>query len=151
MRISDWSSDVCSSDLWASACRFRARSWRRMAAGYGSRRMRVGARFSVSRYSGSARRNCSMANEPVVHVIDDDEAARHSLEFLVDCAGLRVRPYESAIAFLEAVPQMEHGCIVHDVRMPEMSGIELIGRLKELGTNDPVIVIPGHADETGKA
>lgn len=87
-----------------------------------------------------------MANEPVVHVIDDDEAARHSLEFLIDCAGLKVRPYESAPAFLEAVPEMEHGCIVTDVRMPEMNGIELIGRLKALGIADPVIVITGHAD-----
>ncbi|MGS1017457.1 response regulator FixJ [Allosphingosinicella humi] len=87
-----------------------------------------------------------MANEPVVHVIDDDEAARHSLEFLVDCAGFKVRPYSSALAFLEAVPEMEHGCIVTDVRMPEMSGIELIGRLKALGISDPVIVITGHAD-----
>lgn len=87
-----------------------------------------------------------MANESVVHVIDDDEAARHSLEFLIDCAGLKVRPYESALAFLEAVPEMEHGCIVTDVRMPEMNGIELIGRLKALGIADPVIVITGHAD-----
>ena len=87
-----------------------------------------------------------MAAEPVVHVIDDDETARESLEFLLDCAGLRVQAYESAVAFLEAVPAMEHGCIVTDVRMPEMSGVELIGRLKALGVPDPVIVITGHAD-----
>jgi two-component system, LuxR family, response regulator FixJ len=87
-----------------------------------------------------------MGNEPVVHVIDDDDAARDSLSFLIDCAGIRVRAYESAIAFLEAVPAMEHGCIVTDVRMPEMSGVELIGRLKAMGVPDPVIVITGHAD-----
>ena len=87
-----------------------------------------------------------MAAEPVVHVIDDDETARESLEFLLDCAGLRVQAYESAVAFLKAVPAMEHGCIVTDVRMPEMSGVELIGRLKALGVPDPVIVITGHAD-----
>ena len=87
-----------------------------------------------------------MATEPVVHVIDDDDAARNSLAFLVDCAGLQVRSYESALAFLEAVPTMEHGCIVTDVRMPEMSGVELIARLKALGVPDPVIVITGHAD-----
>ena len=87
-----------------------------------------------------------MATEPVVHVIDDDEASRDSLSFLIDCAGIRVRAYESAIAFLQAVPAMEHGCIVTDVRMPEMSGVELIGRLKALGVPDPVIVITGHAD-----
>ena len=87
-----------------------------------------------------------MANEPVVHVIDDDDAARQSLAFLVDCAGLNVRSYASAIEFLNAVPEMDHGCIVTDVRMPQMSGIELLGRLKALGVRDPVIVITGHAD-----
>ena len=87
-----------------------------------------------------------MADEPVVHVIDDDEAARQSLAFLLDCAGLSVRSYESAAAFLEAVPTMEHGCIITDVRMPGLSGVELIGRLKALAVADPVIVITGHAD-----
>jgi two-component system, LuxR family, response regulator FixJ len=87
-----------------------------------------------------------MANEPVVHVIDDDQAVRESLEFLLDCAGMRVRGHESADAFLAALPGLEHGCIVTDVRMPGMSGIELVGRLKDLGVSDPVIVITGHAD-----
>jgi two-component system response regulator FixJ len=87
-----------------------------------------------------------MANEPVVHVIDDDDSARQSLEFLIDCAGLKTRSYASAVEFLKAVPDMERGCIVTDVRMPEMTGIELLGRLKALGVRDPVIVITGHAD-----
>ncbi|MCY7397579.1 MAG: response regulator [Sphingomonas bacterium] len=87
-----------------------------------------------------------MADEPTVHVIDDDEAARDALAFLLDCAGLAVRSYESAAEFLNAVPTMEHGCIITDVRMPEMSGVELIGRLKALAVADPVIVITGHAD-----
>ena len=87
-----------------------------------------------------------MANEAVVHVIDDDDSARHSLQFLLDCAGLQVKTYPSAIAFLDAVPTMQHGCIVTDVRMPEMNGVELIGRLQTLGVPDPVIVITGHAD-----
>jgi two-component system response regulator FixJ len=87
-----------------------------------------------------------MANEAVVHVIDDDAAARQSLAFLLDCAGLAVRSYESAAEFLKAVPTMEHGCIVTDVRMPDMSGVELIGRLKSLAVADPVIVVTGHAD-----
>ncbi|PWG01723.1 response regulator FixJ [Sphingosinicella humi] len=87
-----------------------------------------------------------MATEPMVHVIDDDDSARHSLEFLIDCAGLKVRSYESAIDFLKSVPDIDQGCIVTDVRMPEMNGIELVGRLKSLGVTDPVIVITGHAD-----
>lgn len=87
-----------------------------------------------------------MPAEPVVHVIDDDDSAREALEFLIDCAGMKVRSYDSAVRFLEGVADMEHGCIVTDVRMPEMSGVELIGRLKTLGVTDPVIVITGHAD-----
>ena len=87
-----------------------------------------------------------MTSEPVVHVIDDDEAARHSLEVLLDCAGLKVRTYTSAVAFLKHVDRLEPGCIVTDVRMPEMTGIELIDRLKEIGVRQPVIIITGHAD-----
>lgn len=87
-----------------------------------------------------------MANEPVVHVIDDDEGVRNSLTFLLDCSDIATRGYESAVQFLKAVPTMEHGCIITDVRMPEMSGMELIEKLKGLGVTDPVIVITGHAD-----
>ena len=81
-----------------------------------------------------------------VHVIDDDAAVRDSLAFLLETAGLTVKTYGSAVEFLEAVPAMAHGCIVTDVRMPEMSGVELARRLKDLGVPDPVIVITGHAD-----
>ena len=87
-----------------------------------------------------------MAAEPIVHVIDDDEAARHSLAFLLDAAGFETRSYSSALEFLDAVPAIDHGCIVTDVSMPGMSGVELVGRLKALGVPDPVIVITGHAD-----
>jgi len=86
-----------------------------------------------------------MATEPVVHIIDDDEAARHSLDFLLDCAGRRARTYSSALEFLSALP-VEDGCIVTDVRMPEMTGLELLERLRERGLRLPVIVITGHAD-----
>ena len=91
-----------------------------------------------------------MATEPVVHVIDDDEAARQSLEFLLDCAGLKVKAYESAVEFLKAVPTMEHGCIVTDVRMPEMSGVELIGRLKALGVHSVFHYVPLHSSPAGR-
>jgi two-component system response regulator FixJ len=81
-----------------------------------------------------------------VHVIDDDPSARDSLEFLIDCAGFGVRTYDSARSFLEALPTREPGCIVTDVRMPEMNGVELVRRLKAMNVPDPVIVITGHAD-----
>jgi two-component system response regulator FixJ len=87
-----------------------------------------------------------VANEATVHVVDDDEAMRHSLAFLLETAGHEVRTYASALEFLEAVPGLERGCIVTDVRMPGLSGLELIERLDALNVKDPVIVITGHAD-----
>src|SRR3974390_964509 len=82
----------------------------------------------------------------VVHVIDDDEAARHSLEFLLCANTLEVATYESADAFLNAVPGIKSGCIITDVRMPGISGMELLRRLNELKVRLPVIVMTGHGD-----
>jgi two-component system response regulator FixJ len=87
-----------------------------------------------------------MASEPIVYVIDDDEAARHSLEFLLDCAGIRVRSFASADAFLAASPPLSGACVITDVRMPGRSGIELVEEMKRRGATVPVIVITGHAD-----
>jgi two-component system response regulator FixJ len=87
-----------------------------------------------------------MASEAIVYVIDDDEGARHSLEFLLDCAGLKVRTFASADLFLKADPPLDHGCVITDVRMPGMNGVELVGELKRRGAAVPVIVITGHAD-----
>src|SRR3569623_3425825 len=87
-----------------------------------------------------------MANEGGVHVVDDDEALRESLALLLDCSGLEVRTYDSALAFLERLGEMERGCIVTDIRMPGMSGLELVQRLNAEGIGDPVIVITGHGD-----
>jgi two-component system response regulator FixJ len=82
----------------------------------------------------------------MVHVVDDDDAMRDSLAFLLECAGLEVRTYDSALSFLDGLGTMAHGCIVTDVRMPGMSGLELVKRLKQEGIHDPVIVITGHGD-----
>ena len=87
-----------------------------------------------------------MRSEPVVHVIDDDDAARDALRFLLEAAGLTARVYESAAAFLERLGQIEPGCVITDVRMPEISGIELLQRLKNTAVRLPVIVITGHGD-----
>ena len=82
----------------------------------------------------------------VVHVIDDDEAVRESLTFLLKTTGLSVRTYESATAFLHDDPKQKSGCVVTDVRMPDISGLDLLRRLKELHVSLPVIVITGHGD-----
>jgi two-component system response regulator FixJ len=82
----------------------------------------------------------------IVHVIDDDEALRESLTFLLRTADLEAKSYASAAAFLDALPVAGLGCIVTDIRMPGLSGLDLLRRLRELGSNIPVIVITGHAD-----
>jgi two-component system, LuxR family, response regulator FixJ len=87
-----------------------------------------------------------MAADRMVHVIDDDAAIRDSLSFLLNAAGLDVRTYESAGAFLSALPPGASGCIVTDVSMPEMSGVDLLRRLRDLNVQLPVIVITGHGD-----
>ena len=87
-----------------------------------------------------------MGSDQIVYVIDDDEAARHSLEFLLDCAGIRVRSFPSADAFLQSSPPLAGACVVTDVRMPGRSGIELVEEMKRRGSQAPVIVITGHAD-----
>jgi len=87
-----------------------------------------------------------MQADAVVYVIDDDEAVRDSLRFLFNTAGLAARTYESATSFLNHLPQVKAGCIVTDVRMPGLSGFDLLRRLKELHSAVPVIVITGHGD-----
>jgi two-component system response regulator FixJ len=88
----------------------------------------------------------AMPDGAIVHVVDDDEAARQSLAFLLRAHALDVRTYESATVFLKAAPGLQFGCIVTDVRMPDISGIDLLRRLKELNIFLPAIVITGHGD-----
>jgi two-component system, LuxR family, response regulator FixJ len=93
-----------------------------------------------------------MSSEPeqtskvLVHVIDDDEAIRQSLAFLLRTAKLEAKTYASATLFLQTLPRTDLGCIITDVRMPGMSGVELLRRLKELEVGAPVIVVTGHGD-----
>jgi two-component system, LuxR family, response regulator FixJ len=81
-----------------------------------------------------------------VCVIDDDDALRESLSFLLRTAQIDVVSYPSATTFLDALPDVHASCVITDVRMPEMSGIDLLRRLKELKIDVPVIVITGHGD-----
>ena len=86
------------------------------------------------------------SDKSMVHVIDDDEAVREALTFQLGSAGLDVRTYDSATGFLKVAPTVQAGCIITDVRMPDLSGIELLRRLRELKVAVPVIVITAHAD-----
>jgi len=81
-----------------------------------------------------------------VYVIDDDEAMRDSLNFLLDSSGFVATPFETAQQFLDALPQLAFGCIVSDVRMPGIDGIELLKRLKALRSGFPIVVMTGHGD-----
>jgi two-component system, LuxR family, response regulator FixJ len=89
-----------------------------------------------------------MRDSFVVHIVDDDEAVRQSLAFLLSTAGIPVRVYDSATSFLEGLSLLQAGCLITDVRMPDMSGIELLQRLKAKSVALPVIVITGHGDIT---
>jgi len=82
----------------------------------------------------------------LVHIIDDDDAMRDSLEFLLRTAKIEVRTYDSAAAFLKAMPDGATGCVITDVRMPGLSGIDLLRQLKARGSTIPVIVMTGHGD-----
>ena len=81
-----------------------------------------------------------------VHVVDDDEAVRESLTFLLSAAGFPTRAYESGEAFLEVMSDIEVGCLITDVRMPGMSGIDLLRKVKQSGKPIEVIVVTGHGD-----
>lgn len=84
--------------------------------------------------------------DAIVHLIDDDEAVRTSLSFLLEMADLPAVTYGSAMEFLQVADGLKSGVIVTDVRMPEMNGLELVRRLKDRGVTLPVIVITGHGD-----
>ena len=82
----------------------------------------------------------------MVYVVDDDEAVRHSLEFLLKTAGMEVRTFESAEAFLKVLPGSKSGCVITDLRMPGITGMDLLRRVKDSGVDMPVIVVTGHGD-----
>lgn len=87
-----------------------------------------------------------MSPSKAVYVIDDDPAMRDSLEFLLDSAGFKVTLFDSALSFFAAVPGLGFGCVVSDVRMPGLDGIELLKRLKDDDKQLPVVIMTGHGD-----
>jgi two-component system response regulator FixJ len=86
-----------------------------------------------------------MSHRGKVYVIDDDEAMRDSLDFLLGSANFHVTLFESASDFLNALPSIEFGCVVSDVRMPDIDGMELLKRLRA-GSKFPVVIMTGHGD-----
>ena len=82
----------------------------------------------------------------LVHIIDDDDGMRESLVFLLRTAQIEAAAFASAPSFLESLPDSRLSCVITDVRMPEMSGLDLLRRLREMKIEVPVIVITGHGD-----
>jgi two-component system response regulator FixJ len=87
-----------------------------------------------------------MSNRGRVYVIDDDEAMRDSLNFLLDSADFHVTLFENALNFLEVLPSLDFGCVVSDVRMPGLDGIELLKRMKASHSPFPIVIMTGHGD-----
>jgi two-component system, LuxR family, response regulator FixJ len=87
-----------------------------------------------------------MSPEPMVHIIDDDQAVRESLAFLLQSMRIPALAHESATSFLANLSAEQQGCIVTDIRMPDLSGIDLLRRVKDMKVQMPVIVITGHGD-----
>ena len=87
-----------------------------------------------------------MRDDVIVHIVDDDEAVRRSLVFLCSSAGYAVRPHVSATAFLAVAPSLSKDCLLVDLRMPDMNGVELLRRLREIGASLPTVVVTGNGD-----
>ena len=87
-----------------------------------------------------------MSPEPCVYIVDDDEAVRDSLSALLESKAYAVRSFVSAPKFLAAAPSLPVGCLIVDIRMPEMDGLELQQRLVEHGLDFTLIVITGHGE-----
>src|ERR1700730_15813724 len=94
-----------------------------------------------------------MEAERTIHIVEDDGAVRRSLIGLLNAAGFKPMAYETALSFLDAAPGMSGGCLLLDVRMPEMDGLELQAQLNRLGCPLPVIVMTGQGEvqDAGRA
>ena len=82
----------------------------------------------------------------LVHLVDDDEAIRRSVGFALKTSGFQVRVYESGTELLKAARELGNGCILLDIRMPGMDGLEVHDALKSKGVTLPVIIMTGHGD-----
>mgnify|MGYP000847297864 FL=1 len=85
-------------------------------------------------------------NSPVIRIIDDDDAMRKSWAFLIEDEGWEVVTYPDALTFLSSNDFIRPGCLLLDVRMPQMSGLELQGKLRDVGCDLPIIFVSGHGD-----
>jgi two-component system response regulator FixJ len=92
------------------------------------------------------KRLMTETEKPLVHLVDDEEAIRRSAGFMLKTAGFRVRPFVSGVELLKHVRTLEPGCILLDIRMPGMDGLEVQQALREQGVALPIIIMTGHGD-----
>ncbi|HEX4192382.1 MAG TPA: response regulator FixJ [Stellaceae bacterium] len=85
-------------------------------------------------------------NKVRVYIIDDDDAVRDSLSVQLEATGYEVASFPSAIGFLEIAASLQPGCVISDVQMPDMDGMELQQRLNDMKLDFPVVIVTGHAD-----
>ncbi|CAN5350187.1 response regulator FixJ [soil metagenome] len=87
-----------------------------------------------------------MADRRMIHIVDDDEAIRRSASFMLKTSGYAVTTFASGVAFLRDAKAVEPGCVLLDVRMPDMDGLEVQRQLAERGVSMPIVVLTGHGD-----
>lgn len=92
-----------------------------------------------------------MDAEPVVYIVDDDDGVRDSLSVLMESVGLRSRTFDSANAFLKAAVSPDSGCVILDIRMPGMNGLDLLDHLSQTKTGNPVVIVTAEADDKARA
>src|ERR1700704_2034059 len=131
---------------WGSVSPFAARSSKRMAGGFAAVRTQAGGRSSASPLQPPRRMERPMPAERTVHVVDDDAAIRRSLEQLLGAAGFHVVSYDTPLAFLDVALGLLPGCVLLDIKMPEMDGLELQALMLKGNIPWPVIVMSGHGD-----
>lgn len=86
------------------------------------------------------------SDKPLVHLVDDDEAIRRSAGFMLKTSGFQVRSYESGVDLLKSAASLEKGCILLDIRMPGMDGLQVQEKLQATGVALPVVIMTGHGD-----
>src|SRR5688572_17130191 len=130
---------------WVLVSQSPGASSSRMAASSRLLETRPAGRRSPSRCRRFPRRPMSNV-DVVVHIVDDEETVRNSLAFLLTTSGYAARAHTSATEFLKIAPAIRNGCLITDLRMPDMSGVELLRGLRQAGAMLPAIVITGHGD-----
>jgi two-component system, LuxR family, response regulator FixJ len=131
---------------WGSASLSAAGLSKHMAANCGANRTRLAVQSFASPLMLLQDTRETMPSEGIVHVVDDDPAFLRSMRALLDSAGFATCTYDSAPAVLDAASQLSGGCILLDVQMPGMNGLELQANLNELDIRLPVIVMTGQGD-----